>query len=469
VIDGIKAILSENLDAVRANQLIDFELPAKVSVCSGEVKTQKFPIARYKGLTLTDKGSIIEVKGSIHKMFNQGIHNYDSFGLSSIHLALYELADKLSILTQHAKLKNIEFGVNLKIGIGSGSILNSIIFHKSKKFTYREERNMKYMECCHGQYYIKVYDKGLQHGLDYQVLRFEVKYIKMEKINAMGIKYLSDILNPKKLERLQEELFRVFDEILMGDISSKPEGLTVKEQLLFANGHNSSYWDAHLPRTSDFEGGASDKRYRAEKTSYYRRMRKFKNLLAKTGADKKQKLVRQQIEIESNTLLVNAKNKSHNIEKCVKLTKTNSYKENLTLCQIDQNDNHPEKSQIDPLLYSDNNVQQDNPQIKKCVVTGLDISMQKDDSKFLCTTGINYYMDNAPNVYRELMRRLSDKWKDAPHEKQIQEIHHSIRNEYFNKIHNTRRMIHKLNSQPSLFNQNELISKEKFAIAGITG
>ena len=113
MIDGIKAILTNNLDKIRCNPLLNFELSAKILVQTGEIKNGKFPIAKYKGLTFTDKGSVIEIKGSIHVMSNEGKHNYNKFGLSDIHLVLFELADKLAIVTNNARLKNIEFGVNL--------------------------------------------------------------------------------------------------------------------------------------------------------------------------------------------------------------------------------------------------------------------------------------------------------------------------------------------------------------------
>ena len=100
MIDGIKAILTHNLDTIRQNPLLDFQTSFNTSVSTGEIKSEKkqHPIAKYKSLIFEDKGTVIEVRGSIHKMSNDGKHNYDQFGLSRIHVALYELADQLSRL-----------------------------------------------------------------------------------------------------------------------------------------------------------------------------------------------------------------------------------------------------------------------------------------------------------------------------------------------------------------------------------
>ena len=74
MIDGFKAILFDNLDEIRDNPLLEFQLSGKTSMSTGEIKNEKYPIAEYKRLTFIDRGSHIEVGGSIHKMYNNGKH-----------------------------------------------------------------------------------------------------------------------------------------------------------------------------------------------------------------------------------------------------------------------------------------------------------------------------------------------------------------------------------------------------------
>jgi hypothetical protein len=68
-----------------------------------------------------------------------------------------------------------------------------------------------------------------------------------------------------------------------------------------------------------------------------------------------------------------------------------------------------------------------------CLVTGLNISMQKD-SLLLSHTGIKYYKKTDAKVYNEIKRKyLSTKWVDADIETQIKELAHNIRNTYNNR------------------------------------
>lgn len=432
MIDGIRAILSENLDEIRCNPLLNFIQTDKVSIKTGEVQSGKYPVAKYQGLTFIDKGSVIEVKGSIHVYCNNGMHNYNHFGLSDIHLTLFELADKLSILITNAELKNIEFGVNLEVNFKPSDFLNSLIIHKSKMFTHRIEAKMNYRECVHRQYFIKIYDKGLQNGLNKYILRIELKFIVMEKINAFGIKYLSDLLDSNKLHLLQKELLRVYDEILIGDIKAEPEGLSVKEQLLFVKGHNANYWASNLPCKESY---ADIKSYQADKTSYYREMARFRKLLTKTGADEKQKLLRSLTDVKCNDLLTIAKNEVINLAKCVKLNNNLEQGDNEKVCQIEQIDRVEEMCQIDPLFYSNNKT---HIKERVCLVTGLDISMQKEDSHFLYKKGLRCIIENDNQKYQELrLRYLPRSGVSGLHTKyeqdEITHIAKQIRNEYHNK------------------------------------
>lgn len=467
MIDGIKAILSDNLSEVRNNPLLDFQLQSKTSLRTGEIIHKKYPGAEYKGLTFIDKGTIIEIRGSIHVLRNQGQHNHNKFGLSEIHYAISELANDLKILCQNAKLTNLEFGVNLDIDFEPRRFLNSLILHKNKKFTNQTGRRMHYKECSHGQYFIKIYDKGLQYMLGEFILRIELKFVKMEKINRLGIKYISDLLDPEKLDKLKKLLLKVYDEILIADLDVDAAGLSDKDKLLYAKGQNDNYWDSILPRAFEYKEGRADKAYMRYVKSYQRKMNRFRKILTLTGADQKQKEIRERIISECDSLLDRTRKSMADQKKGPELTNP--------LCMakqsVSRNDCNklPDKvSQNDSLFYSDKIVQSNKVKGRRCLVTELDISMQKEDSKFICSAGIKFYKKTNPEVWQTLRQRLSQRWQDSPEDKLIEEIHHSIRNEYFNKIHNTRRSIRKVLDEPALFDQRSLIRPDKLEIAGLT-
>jgi hypothetical protein len=111
-----------------------------------------------------------------------------------------------------------------------------------------------------------------------------------------------------------------------------------------------------------------------------------------------------------------------------------------------------------------------NPQdLKKtCPVTGLDISMQPSNSKFLSYTGVKWYHDNDYETYSKILaRRLTNPGKKHHSDDRFREIAHNIRNSDSNPRNNTRRAIHRiLKDQNSLFNNLELIDKTKLKEAG---
>lgn len=480
MIDGIKAILTDNLDQVRNNPLLDFVVP--VSLKDGDIKTNKYPVANYRGLQFIDRVNNIELKGSIHKFSNQGEHNYNDFGLNEINETVYQLANILKIVTNKTKLTNLEVGVNLELDYDPNKFLNSLIIHRGKRFNYRERWNMFYKECIHQQFYIKIYNKGAQYSLVKNVLRVEVKYIKMERINGLGIRHISDLTDKTKLLKLRDELFRVFNEILIGDFSVSTEGLNFRDKLLFAKGHNPDFWIESKPLSENYILRDKDKLYKKDIRIYERKQVRFIQLLKRTGAIHRKENVRELLESKIDYLLDKSGSKEIlkkrgemtikplliqpvKIEFLNKVTWGNDH------CINEESNNslNDKTWGNDSLLYRVKNSHKGNRPERKCVVTDLDISMQKEESEFLCTTGIKYYKRYNPDIWLQLSQRLSPKWQNCSEEIQLREIHHSIRNEYFNVIHNTKRSIKKVLAQPALFNQFKLIRQDKLEIAGMVG
>jgi hypothetical protein len=69
-----------------------------------------------------------------------------------------------------------------------------------------------------------------------------------------------------------------------------------------------------------------------------------------------------------------------------------------------------------------------------CNVTGLDITMQKEDSILLSHTGLKYYYKTDKRIFEQIKRRyLSKIWYDSSFETKIKEIAHNIRNHSSNQ------------------------------------
>lgn len=110
-------------------------------------------------------------------------------------------------------------------------------------------------------------------------------------------------------------------------------------------------------------------------------------------------------------------------------------------------------------------------QNKTCPVTDLDISMQPKNSKFLSSTGVQWYFDHQYKTYKDvLLPHLSLHWKDRSIEEQFREIAHNIRNQDSNPRNNTKRKVHRiLADKNSLFDPIQLIDKKKLEEAGLRG
>ena len=109
------------------------------------------------------------------------------------------------------------------------------------------------------------------------------------------------------------------------------------------------------------------------------------------------------------------------------------------------------------------------PNTKCCPVTGLDISMQPKNSKFLSYTGVKWYFENDFETYKKVLAsRAQQNWLDRGIDYQFREIAHNIRNSDSNPRNNTKRAIHKIiDEENCLFNNFNLIDKNKLKEAGM--
>jgi hypothetical protein len=460
MIDGFKGIVKRNLDRIRNHSQLTFK--KAIVTNTGEIIELKYPQAEYKGLIFTDKISHIEMAGSLHKFANDGLHNHNDFFVKQIRDIIYLLCTEFGITACLTRLTNLEIGINILFDYDPNVILRSVIMHKGESFTFQKSLNKQYRECEHSQFYIKIYNKGLQFGLTDNVIRIEVKYRKMETLNKLGIKVLGDLMNEVKLQKLANLLLSVYEDIIMGDCTIIPKELESDDQLLYANGHNPEWWKTIKPDSKNFQGGTSNKEFRTKDKQYYRELNRFQDLLKKNGATTRKEELRKLMEDKFEQCL---KLTSKSEQNCLKLTKpvTNKLSEiDRTLNKNKNLTKSGKMSEIDTLFYTDN-LRQSN---KRCLHTGLDISMQKESSKFLCTTGLEYYKKNHPEIWKKLFSRLSRKWHESPENIKIGEIHHSIRNEYFNKINNAKRSIENALKNPSLFNQIPYIRRDKLELGG---
>jgi hypothetical protein len=119
------------------------------------------------------------------------------------------------------------------------------------------------------QYTVKIYDKGFQNNLPYNLMRFELRFLKMQKLN--GIRTLADLSDLDKIHNLfLRLLLEAWDNVLLNDcsIDLKRPGLKQGQREILKNGGNPKYWE---------------RLKQADKRKYNYERVKFKNLVAQYG------------------------------------------------------------------------------------------------------------------------------------------------------------------------------------------
>ncbi len=234
------------LDELESNQLLEFK--TTVSTSSGELSPKKE--ASYKGMKfiIHDSGYIL-LQGSLHKYKNNGQHNYNDFTCLELLSAIEDLEKKFQLSPSNCLLRNLEVGVNIEPPTATNKVLNGLLTHYNQKFKDIDLGYKKgnYKQLKHERYYIKAYNKKLQYEDDYyipnELMRFELKYVKMKDLKASQITTLADLKQESKLLRLKSLLLKSWSNILLYDktIDKKQLPKYVRETKIH-QWQNSRYW-----------------------------------------------------------------------------------------------------------------------------------------------------------------------------------------------------------------------------------
>ena len=342
--------------------------------------------AMFNGLEfiIYETGTII-LSGSLHKYWNHGAHNYNDFSYSNFLWVLNDLKHKFNIRPEQCILKCLEIGINIVPPIPTNEILDNCFLHKTKPFVYQFNSDKgKYKQVQHSQYIIKIYNKALHYRkkgfeIEGEIMRFEIKYTKMQKINERGIYNLQDLIN-YGLQNFKDTVLNEWQNVLFYDNTTRIDPLSKKNKNILLEYSNIKYWTDLLENNQN------------ENFKYHRKQLKkitFEN--SKNVQDLTAKIISKKIDfLNYNT------------------------------------------TQIDPLtILSKRIVLNYENEIKNtlCKVTGLNISMQKNDSILLSHTGLKYYYKTDRKIFEQIKRRyLSNVWNNSDFEIQIKELAHNIRN-----------------------------------------
>lgn len=384
MIDGIKLNIKNKDYAKRLQENKLFEFESIVNNSTGELSNKVETEYKNLKITIYESGTVI-IKGSLHKFWNSGNHNYNDFYLTNVLNIIDEWVNLFGTEILNAKIDNIEFGVNINPPINTTDILRNITLHKRKEFKTGTFKNSYYKECEHKHFYIKTYDKARQYNQPKDILRIECKYIKMVELNRLGVYLFKDLKKTEIYPKLRHILIDKWNEVLFIDETIKRKELTGKQSKSFNNFINPNYW---------IKIAKNKKSY-----LFNKELCKYQNTVSNHSDNLQLKI--------SN--LINEK--WQKLTDILKAEKTKTAKINH--------------------LYIGLNFAKTS---KRCLITGLSIDMQKDNSILLSHTGLKFYYKNNPDIFQQIKYKyLSKEWINSDFETQIKEIAHNIRNYYNNR------------------------------------
>lgn len=414
---------------------------------SSEVLIDKKMSAYLKNLvfTLTPGCRYAKVGGSIHKFANGGELNNDRLTIERFR----QVADELKrYISPDDEVNVLEWGINTIVPFNPTDLIKNLISHQKTQFNKTIKPDEASAEIQYTHYRIKIYNKGLQQPTGSYILRIELHYTRMQKLFPDGLRW-SQLGDLETWEHLGKVLIEKFDDVIYYDPSINMGQVPEKERLIIEKGHNPIYWQNN------------------KSVHAYRDRKQFQDLIKKHGTkfNSITDLVGQEV-----TVLVKSyynpkeANREDELSGMVKSYRYSTPKD-LTI----------KKTSFDPLVKcypllscTNSPTHINTSDGRLCKVTGIDISMQKSGSNFLCSSGIKYLLKTDQIAFRKLRsERLSPKWEHESIEVQIREIAHSIRNEFNNPRHNAKRDIQKLLSYPVLFDSVPFIRPDRMRVSGL--
>ena len=196
----------------------------------------------------TSVSYFMEIVGSLHKNYYEG-QNYSPFQINNLQIELSKIERELNISFDLAKLVNIEIGVNINTPFEVTPFLrNNLLSYKGNSFNdYMPDREGfvlgKY--CKLSQYSLKIYDKGKQNNLPYNLMRFELRFTKMAIVKNRGVKNLNSLKVTETVCNLISLLINSWDNVLIYDnsINIKDRKIKPKNRRMLMNGNNPKYWE----------------------------------------------------------------------------------------------------------------------------------------------------------------------------------------------------------------------------------
>ena len=251
MIDFVKIKITDEalINQVWSNEILEYDGKSEKRF-NDELK--ELVKKKYKNLYFTKYQDRIEISGSLHYFFNNGIHNSNDFSVKDCINTIMQIRDLFMLDLEKCKLINLEYGVNIIPSIDVEDLVHNIMYHDKRQFT-RPTKHFYYKIAGNEAYkQIKAYNKSVQFpSLCNNTFRFEVKSKQSKYINSLDLFTLNDLAVTGTYNRLMEELIKEWDNVLLFDLSKNID----KKYL------NTYFWEDILKNGSRNKFNNQKKRY----------------------------------------------------------------------------------------------------------------------------------------------------------------------------------------------------------------
>lgn len=376
------------------------------------------------------------IKFSPHSISNNNIHNTNFFSLQEAQTSIIKTFKSLEIERDNFKyfgISNIEIGVNFRVNRDTYFILNSALlysnyFFKETQFKHYKTAtndNDKYLKV---KFYIKSEQKKTELDSTYyelgycdkNIMRFELKLEKISKFKILDFSNIESLFQDNTEEILQKFILDNYEKMFFFNLKEiDTQKLKTKSQIKwYGKWQVTDYWKTLGAK----ERSVSKKKYN-EAPKKFDLKKEIKNNIIDTFSMKKKGDFPHKTSIKKEEVFPS---KKINIETVNNLLNSSHVYGNLYSSDyIDVG--------ILPKYHREK---------KLCIVTGLNITMQKEKSKYLNQAGLEWLIEHDIETYKKLCEKyLSKRSKNLNLniESQIEPIAHNIRNTLTNQYHNRKK------------------------------
>lgn len=344
----------------------------------------------------------LEILIKPHYYFNNNKHNANDFSaLNSIKI-LTEIKDIFYLPVNELKILNIEFGINGISPIDCKNLISYTLYHERNEFINSSD-DLRFSKISFKHHIsgkankykqIKFYAKGLQFikYANKDTFRFEIKSKQRKYIKSIGVETYADLLKVETYNKFAQILKEEFNKFLILDIDNNKQNLNANEVNKLNQYLNSVYWVKAL---------------QGSRNVFSRHKSKYFDILDKTG---------------------------NNIYNKMRFIINDKLKELIKGCAISTPQKELKKCAISTVYIIGNCTRKQN---KTCMLTGLDISMQKANSFLLSNTGLKHIERTNKKKFDFLVNKLIT-GNHNKYEKNIySKLSKQIRNRFYNNVSST--------------------------------